>query len=48
MSVNSTEFNKHWPEDFYPLPFIDQNITTISGYEVLNFLKLYSKDIIRC
>jgi hypothetical protein len=42
MCIDFTTLNKHCPEDYFPLPQIDQIIDSTVGCERLSFLDAYS------
>ena len=42
MCVDYTGLNKACLKDHFPLPLMDQIVTSTSGYEILSFLDAYS------
>jgi hypothetical protein len=42
MCIDFTMLNKHFPKDYFPLPWIDLIIDSTTGCEQLSFLDAYS------
>ena len=42
MCIDYTDLNKHCPKDPFGLPWIDEVVDSITGYELLSFLDCYS------
>ena len=42
MCVDYTDLNKHYPNDYFGLPHIDEVVDSMAGCELLSFLVCYS------